>query len=207
MKHYCLDFCTLLNLYCGWGGIQELKSFGSSWSISNTAFEEFTYARAFDANGSVQNIGVDRAALLRQYSLNVHTLNGAGELATFLDLSQIVDDGEAASLAIAAHRSLIFVSDDSPALRAALTLNVQTVSTPDLLIEWAGSDPSRNNQLPVIVKTIGILAKFAPAKSSQHRSWWSHMLGLSGAPSFNAGSQHFDAACDPAAPSSQRALA
>jgi predicted nucleic acid-binding protein len=175
MINYCLDFCSLLNLYCGWGGINELHVFGGSWSISDKAFNEFSYVRTLQPDGSKQNTSVSHAEILSQYPLSIHSVSGAAELATLLLLTAKIDDGEAASLAIAKHRGLVFVSDDGPAIKAANYLSVPTASSLELLIRWAGSDVKRRAALPAIVQRIAVLASFIPSKSSPHRAWWEDM--------------------------------
>ena len=54
MTHYCLDACSIINLFCGWGGIQELHTFGDSWSTSGTALNEFTEVRVQQPDGSYE---------------------------------------------------------------------------------------------------------------------------------------------------------
>ena len=48
MSHYVLDACALVNLYCGWGGLAELRKFGDSWSIGDIALREALYVRKFN---------------------------------------------------------------------------------------------------------------------------------------------------------------
>ncbi|WP_257386401.1 hypothetical protein [Tahibacter caeni] len=176
MTGYCLDFCSLLNLYCGWGGIQEFSAFGGSWAISDTAFDEFKYVRVQQPDGSLQNTPIDRATVMSQYPLAVLALSGPNEIATFTQLTTEIDDGEAASLTIANHRGLTFVSDDRPALNAAAKLSVPSVSSIHLLMNWATLNPSNAAALPGVVKNIATLASFQPSRNSPYKVWWDGVL-------------------------------
>lgn len=172
MTHYCLDVCSIINLFCGWGGIQELHTFGDSWSTSGTALREFTAVRVQQSDGSIIKCPVQHDTLLDQYRLAVHSATGDAELATLAMLSSLVDDGEAECLAIAFHRGLTFVSDDGLAIIEATKLGVPWRSSIDLLIEWCGLDARRPQRLPEIVYRIQFLASYAPPKSSPHKAWW-----------------------------------
>ncbi|WDJ75226.1 hypothetical protein [Xanthomonas campestris] len=172
MTHYCLDFCSLLNLYCGWGGIQEFRRFGQSWSISQVAFNEFKYVRAIQANGSLLTQQVNHSIVLSQYPLSVIPVTRKAELATMMGLSMHIDDGEAASLSLAKHRGLIFVTDDKPAVKKAFQLSVPTVSSLELLRTWEALSPQHAAQIPMIIGRIAVLASFHPSKSDPNFGWW-----------------------------------
>lgn len=172
MSDYCLDFCSLLNLYCGWDGIREIHSFGTSWSISDTAFRELRYVRSYAPDGSIQNVAVATQAVLSHYPLQVLSVSGTHEQTTLVELSKSLDDGEAASLTLAKHRGLVFVSDDRPALNAAAALSVPTASTLGLLKTWSELDPANEARLGKIARRIRVLASFAPPRSSPLKSWW-----------------------------------
>lgn len=172
MTHYCLDACSIINLFCGWGGIQELHSFGTSWSTTTTALGEFKDVRVQQADGTIVRMPVNHELLLEQYPLIVHAEFHPQEVATVMDLSALIDDGEAECLAIAKHRELIFVSDDGPAILAAEGLGVRTASSLDLIITWAELEASRPARLTEIAERIEVLAKYVPPRSHPRREWW-----------------------------------
>lgn len=176
MTHYCLDFCSLLNLYCGWSGIQEFHKFGSSWSISETAFNEFKYVRTLQPDGSFLNSEVNRNSVLAQYPLSVLGVSSPKELNTLIELGKLIDDGEAASLALAKHRGFTFVTDDNPAIYAAKSLSVPTVSSIELIFDWSKVQQSHVARLPDVVRNIAILASFHPPRRSDHKQWWNGFL-------------------------------
>jgi hypothetical protein len=175
MTHYCLDACSLINLFCGWGGIQELHAFGDSWSTSRTALAEFTEIREFCHDGSIIRRPIDEAAICRGSPLCVHSATGEDELATLSRLSMVIDDGEAECLAVAKHRSLILVSDDGLAVKQADKEGVPAVSSIQLLVEWSNLDATRKPRLREIASRIELLAKYVPPPQSPHRAWWNSL--------------------------------
>jgi hypothetical protein len=172
MTHYCLDACSIINLFCGWGGIQELHGFGSSWSTTATALDEFKEARSEQPDGVIVRMSLDRATLLLQYPLRVHSELTAEELTTSVALAEDVDDGEAEVLAVAYHRSLVFVSDDRIAVTVAERLGVPSVSSLDLISQWAGLDRARPGMLPEILRRIEVLARYVPPQTHAKKPWW-----------------------------------
>ena len=178
MSRYVLDCCTLLNLYCGWNGIQNLSQFGQEWHIGQVALSEARYIREFDVNGQIVSRQIDPSHLLGQFSLNVLSDLSVEEASLRIRLSQMLDDGEAEGLALAVSRGYIFCSDDKPVQDAATALKLTTtiVSTSELLRAWAGNDAERAITLPVVIRRITELSRFIPHRSSQHLSWWQQML-------------------------------
>jgi len=172
MTHYCLDACSIINLFCGWGGIQDLHSFGMSWSTTTTALDEFKEVRIRQADGTIVRSPLDQQVLLQQFPLLIHSELTQDELATAAALSEQIDDGEAECIAVAHHRSLVFVSDDVPAIAAATNLGVSAVSSLDLISQWADLEPSRLAKLPEILVRIETLARYVPHRNHARRSWW-----------------------------------
>lgn len=178
MGHYVLDCCALINLHCGWGGLGELRAFGTSWSIGETALAETDYVREFDAEGQLRKIVLGPAALVAESGLLLLKLQNDAEQASLVEFAQVVDDGEAEALALSLHRQRWLVTDDRLAIRLAARANVavQTIETPEVLKTWAGTDEQRLLRLPEVIRRITILAKFQPRADSNHYSWWQNHL-------------------------------
>jgi predicted nucleic acid-binding protein len=172
MTQYCLDCCSLINLFCGWGGIQELHRLGQSWAISDVAFKEFTHVRALSADGTLIQTPINHATVLGQYPLTVLPVTTAAEQATLMALNAELDDGEAASLTLAKHHGMTFVTDERPAVRVAQALSVPTVSTSQLLMAWEALDPQHAALMRGLIDRIALFARFEPPRSDPHRAWW-----------------------------------
>ena len=178
MGHYILDACALVNLYCGWAGLTELRTFGTSWSIGRTALEEAMFVRAFDANGDICKLSLDPAVVVHDGNLQVLSLEGSAEYASFIEFAMELDDGEAQALSLALHRNRVLLTDDRPAVRVASTTNVavQTMGTPEILMAWVNANPECRHHLPEVVRRISVLGPFQLKKSSAHYNWWQDLL-------------------------------
>ena len=99
MSHYILDACALVNLHCVWGSLGELRNFGASWSIGETALREATFVRDFDLNGDIYKVTLDPLAVVADGNLQVLSLDDAQEHASFVEFTLELDDGEAQGMA------------------------------------------------------------------------------------------------------------
>ncbi len=174
MSDYLLDACALVNLYCGWGGLRELRDFGTSWSIGDTALQEAMFVRDFDANGSIVKVTLDPVAVAANGNLQVLSLANATEHASLVEFAVDLDDGEAQALALALHRGRVLVTDDRPAVRTAGAphVAVQTMGTPEILMAWANANIECRRRLPEVVRRVSALGPFQLKKSSPHYQWW-----------------------------------
>lgn len=178
MSHYLLDACALVNLHCGWGGLGELRSFGASWSIGDTALSEAMFVRDFDANGDLHKVTLDPVAVVADGNLQVLSLDDAGEYASLVEFSMDLDDGEAQALSLARHRKRVLVTDDRPAVRIASAphVAVQTTGTPEILMAWVSANPECQRRLPEVIRRVSVLGPFQLKKSSPHYGWWQAFL-------------------------------
>lgn len=178
MSEYISDCCSLINLYCGFGGIQILHEIGDKWSIGDKALYEAKYARDLDADGQPVRVDLTPALLHSQYPFSVLSLMSMEENAIFIELARIMGDGEAQAFVLANSRGIPLLIDDYAAIKGATRsgLSLATVSTPEILIAWAANDSTRQGRLPGIVGRIDKLAKFSPHKTSPHLAWWHKML-------------------------------
>ena len=177
MSHYILDACALINLHCGWGGLAELRTFGTSWSIGDTALREALFVRDFDRNGDICRVTLDAQAVVASGNLQVLTLDNAQEHASLVEFALELDDGEAQAMSLALHRERILVTDDRPAVRVASGLTtVQTMGTPEVLIAWVNANPAQRHRLPEIIRRVTVLGPFQLKKSSPHYGWWQALL-------------------------------
>jgi hypothetical protein len=180
MTDLVLDCCTLLNLYCGWGGLQKLQEFGPSFHFGQRVADEILFVRDFDDSGLLVDRKLSADELMIQYRFSILQLSSPQEEDLMVRLAARLDDGEAEGLAIASCRGLIFCSDDKPAAEAARAEGLDTViiSTPELLQMWAGSNIMRISALPEIVRRTSTLGRFCPHRSSPHRAWWKEQQAL-----------------------------
>lgn len=173
MSHYILDACALVNLHCGWGGLGELRNFGTSWSIGDTALKEAMFVRDFAPNGDILKVTLDSAAVVAEGNLHVLSLDGEQEHAALIEFALELDDGEAQAMSLALHRERVLATDDRPALRVASQLiTVQTIGTPEILTAWVNANPEQGHRLPEVIRRVNVLGPFRLKKNSPHYGWW-----------------------------------
>lgn len=178
MDDYLLDACGLVNLYCGWGSLMELRNFGATWSIGGAALQEVQFVREFDADGNIYKKRIDSAVIVAEGNIQVLSLGSAEESASLIEFASELDDGEAQALSLAKHRGRILVTDDRPAKRLAADpkIAVKTVGTPEILMAWGNSSVERRRQLPAVVRRVSFLGPFQLRTSSLHYAWWQGLL-------------------------------
>ncbi|TDK26187.1 hypothetical protein E2F46_06205 [Luteimonas aestuarii] len=178
MNGYVLDSCTLLNLYCAWGSIANLKAFPVRFYLGTGVEAEIHHVREFDARGGIVGKKLSTVELARHYPLEALAPTTA-ETELMVRMSQWLDDGEAQGLAIAVSRNMVFCTDDGAVrkLLKAQAIEAKLATTPELLQGWAGSDTKRLATLPDAVRRVVELGKFRPHRSSPHFEWWTHTLG------------------------------
>jgi hypothetical protein len=173
-----LDACALVNLYCGWGGLRELRDFGTSWSIGDTALKEAMFVRNYDAGGGICKITLDPAAVAAEGSLQIMSTDSPVEYASLIEFAADLDDGEAQALSLALHRKRVLVTDDRPAVRVASASHVavQTMGTPEILMAWGNKNIECRRRLPEIIRRVSVLGPFQLKKNSPHYGWWQTLL-------------------------------
>ena len=96
------------------------------------------------------------------------------EWSTFLKLAQQVDDGEAATIAIANERNWPLATDDRKAQRLARanTPPLKFVTTTTLLRCWATENDEPAPRISAALRNIEARGAFAPRRNDPDRAWW-----------------------------------
>lgn len=172
MTHRCLDACSLINLFCGWGGLQELHVLGGAWSISQSAMHEVAHVNGWHSDGSVAKRKICAEEICRGAPLTIYRASTGQELATLARLAAIVDDGEAECIALAKHRGWTLVSDDKLAVSQAAVEGVQCISSLELVRSWIELTPDGKARQVEVARRIRMLANYIPPTRCAHREWW-----------------------------------
>jgi hypothetical protein len=90
----------------------------------------------------------------------------------FVQFATRLDDGEAACLAIAKNRGWAIGTDDRLATILAGQFSVSTVSTAELVKEWAKISKAKKAQITHSLLNIQRFAKFIPRQNSPEAGWW-----------------------------------
>lgn len=119
-------------------------------------------------------IDVDLAPFLASGLLQVLELSGEEEQTLYVEQAIIVDDGEAMSIAIAAHRHLELAIDDKQAANHARRAfpEVHLWSTPEILKHWSEVGSVEGKILREAIRLIETRSRYFPARSHPLAEWW-----------------------------------
>jgi hypothetical protein len=94
------------------------------------------------------------------------------EAQTFVDLSVVLDDGEAMTGAIAIHRGYGVITDDRKASRILSGLGIVITSSLDLVAEWIEESRIPSEQAATVLLDIRIRARYVPPRTHGRYEWW-----------------------------------
>jgi len=176
MPDRVIDCCSLINLYTGWQGLEELRGLAGTWYVCDAVIGEAERTREFDASGEMVWLTLDLQPFTRSGLLVQAHPQTEQEIADYVEFAGEVDDGEAQALAIAKNRGFAILTDDHKAALLARYAEVPVITTPILLRQWADRDPAKAARLKDIVRRISTLARFNPRADSPDRNWWLSLL-------------------------------
>lgn len=174
MRAGIVDCCSLLNLFTGWGSLENLRPLPYTWSICEAVLSESEFTREYGPEGNTIDVPLDMPALIQSGLLSVVRPETDTELADYVAFAGEIDDGEAQALALAKHRNYILLTDDRKATKIAQRADVQvtTITTVNILREWQEHTGVNRAALRQIINRIQFLARFSPRKDSADLRWW-----------------------------------
>lgn len=175
-----IDCCSLINLYAGWGGLVELRQLGGEWFVGDVVLAEAQYVLEPQADGTRVRAPFAFEAYVIQGLLVPARPETEAEMTDFIGFAEELDDGEAQALALAKHRGWTLLTDERKATRIARRedVNVQTLSTAQLLKVWGGVGPVNASRLREVLQRIEIRARFSPPKETADSAWWDQVKSL-----------------------------
>ena len=101
----------------------------------------------------------------------------ASEYPLYVDLARTVDDGEAATISVAAGRGIPLATDDRKARRVCAELHLpepmRTLGILHSYADTAGLQPAQLRRLLVMIRD---RASFLPPRSDPDQKWWQDIL-------------------------------
>jgi predicted nucleic acid-binding protein len=174
MAERIIDCCSLLNLYAGWGGLENLRQLPHAWFVCEAVLGESEITREYGADQTLQEHKLVLDPFVDNGLIQKVAPVSESEVIDYLDFTQLIDDGEAQAIALAKHRGFVLLTDDRKALRLAHRddVGVRTISTVDVLREWIERAEVEANTVRTVLTRIRELARYAPAKNSSDLAWW-----------------------------------
>lgn len=98
----------------------------------------------------------------------------AEEASTFIRIAREMDDGEARTLAIAAHRGFHVATDDRTARNYAkdMTPEVPVITTLEILQMWARQTGANPDEVQDVLRSVERRARFRPPSNDPAYDWW-----------------------------------
>jgi predicted nucleic acid-binding protein len=169
-----LDACCLINLAASENVDAIVEALKCKVHVCTLVAGEALYLRTPDAGQPELLIArpIKVSELLRTSGINVCETTGEEETNLYVRLASSLDDGEAKSLAIASHRGWGSASDDRKAVKIAASLNVPTLTTPEMVKRWARHGRAAASAVSKVIRNIETFARFVPRRGSPQASWW-----------------------------------
>jgi predicted nucleic acid-binding protein len=174
-----IDACSLINFYASTFLESILKNSTVNFCIVEQVKNESLYIRKPDESErgfDYEPINLDqyfKSNLLKGVSLEKES-----EKNLFINLAAQLDDGEAATLAIAVSRKMRVITDDKKAIRILRQdfLSVHYSTTLDIIKEWCDRNLIEKDELEKALNNILIRANYLPPKKHHLFNWWKSIL-------------------------------
>ena len=170
-----LDACSLLNLVASRRFAEIARDRPMGFVISAQVASEVEYVRRggrdLDANDRDQ---IDLQTLEESGSLRIVQLAPGEEISTFVAFAREMDDGEAASCALAVHRGGRLISDDRKARRMLAQRSPTTplLATSEVIKAWAEQVRLPAADLVQVLRDVEERAGFRPGRHDPLADWW-----------------------------------
>lgn len=176
MKILLSDSSVLLNLLATDCLASIAAATGWQFAICSAVPDEAKKLRDIQ-NGEM--VEVDITHHIGSGLLQVLELSGEEEQAFYVEQSIVVDDAEAMSIAIAAHRRLDLAIDDKQAANHARRTfpGIQLWSTPEIVKQWAEAGRVDAKSRRNTIRLIEIRSRYFPPNSHVLAEWWRQSKG------------------------------
>lgn len=174
-----LDACCLLNLYATTYIERILRALPTKFAVAELVADEslFVLRSGADKAGEEREMVYLRpliaAKLLRIVSLD------ARQMPTFVNQAVELEDGEAASCALALHDGGAIATDERKVFRVMRERapHIQLCTTTEIIRAWAEKEHPSKAILIEILTNVRIRGRFVPGRHDPGRVWWESILG------------------------------
>ena len=165
-----LDACVAINL-AATGDIQPIaETIGVTFILVRQAAAEVGFLRGI-AGGETIRTPIDLSQHTRE-TLEIADLMPP-EYPLYLDLARLVDDGEAATIAVAVHRKLQLATDDRKARGLCADRHIpepmRTLASVHAYTDAAGLQQPKLRELLIKIRD---RASFQPPRGDPDHKWW-----------------------------------
>lgn len=177
-SHVVLDACCILNFYASGHLLKIIQSIPAKVVTTEVvrARELLTLQRLVNENN--QDINPFESAI-KTGLLTVTDFNSEAEEETFVNYaSQLRDDGESATCAIALHRDWAIATDDKKAIAffQKEAPHLQILSTLEIVKHWSEVENIDPETLGSALNAIKTQGRYSPHPNHPLLPWWENLL-------------------------------
>lgn len=173
-----LDACAVVNLYATRFMGPILATIDGPVAIVDVVAREAQYVfRGGDGEDAREREPVALQPLVDDGLIEIISTDNEEELLTFIDLSQLVGEGEAMTAALAIHRGCIVVTDDRKASRVLQERGVALRGSLELLRVWSEQSRIPRDVLRAALSDLRQRGRYEPPRSHALRDWWDEIMG------------------------------
>ena len=170
-----LDACIAINLAAATSIARIADALQLTFIIAAQAAAEAGYLRDV-VKGTVVLTPINLEQYLSTEALEIWELE-ATELALYLELALVVDDGEAATIALALVRGIDLATDDRRARRLCEDRGIaEPTRTAALLRSYAEAAQLPDDEVRKMLVRVRERASFLPARSDPDLKWWNEHI-------------------------------
>lgn len=163
-----IDTCCFINFFASGQATALIKAIGGAVAIPEAVKREAVYLAPF-APGEPR-IPIDIDAVVTELKLEVVSPENPAEVSLYVELAAELDDGEAMGLALAKSRSLVLLTDERKARKRATALEVEVLTTCEVVSAWAGTVDERRTI--DVINRIRQSARYSPGPKDPLYDWW-----------------------------------
>jgi len=170
-----LDACSLINFYASEFFDSILSSFKNQCCIVDQVNDESLFIRnPTDLPSKYYYKPIELQDSIQLGKLKLIKLETETEKKVFIKLAQRLDDGEAATIALAIEREMKVVTDDKKAIQTLKeeAPSVEILTTLDIIKIWCESARINRDDVKLALGNIRICANYQPSKNHDLFQWW-----------------------------------
>lgn len=178
-KWVILDACALINFYASGFFESILSSFRTQSCIVEQVNEESLFVKKpTDIPLQYDYVPIVLQGYTQRGTLRLVRLETEIEKNFFIKLAKRLDDGEAATIALAIEREMKVVTDDKKAIQILdnEAPNIEILTTLDVMKTWCENTSINKHDIKLALEDIRILANYQPSKNHHLFQWWRSQL-------------------------------
>jgi len=179
LRGILIDACSLLNLYASRNFEGMLRSLPVQAGIVDYVAHEALYVyRGGAGDDRKVREQVDLQPFISGGLLRVFQIETEAEAASLIQFAAQMDDGEAATCAVAYHRGFAVVTDDRKAVRLFTSPSVggSVVRTSHIVRHWAELASVDRLEVQRVLLDIQMRGNFHLPNNDPLRSWWQALM-------------------------------